>query len=152
MRVTESEYAALRAANNLKNYTAKGDEAKTQPAPRNARKPQARGRFTRHKSGEMNKTEAAYAADVLERRKQAGEIADYWFERFTFKLADDCRYTPDFVVMLASGELECHETKGFWADDAKVKIRVAASLFPFRFVAIQRQSKKDGGQWVYQEF
>jgi hypothetical protein len=35
---------------------------------------------------------------------------------------------------------------------AKVKIRVAASLFPFRFVAIQRQSKKDGGQWVYQEF
>lgn len=38
MRVTESEYAALRAANNLKNYTAKGDEIKTQPAPPEARK------------------------------------------------------------------------------------------------------------------
>jgi len=152
MRVTESEYAALRAANNLKNYTAKGDEIKTQPAPPEARKRQARGRLARHKSGEMNKTEAAYAADVLEPRRLTGEIVSYWFERFTFKLADDCRYTPDFVVMLASGELECHETKGFWADDAKVKIRVAASLFPFRFVAIQKQSKKDGGQWVYQEF
>lgn len=123
-----------------------------QPAPPNARKPQARGRLPLHKSGEMNKTEAAYAADVLERRKQTGEVIDYWFERFTFKLANDCRYTPDFVVMLASGELECHETKGYWQDDAKVKIRVAASLFPFRFVAIQKQSKKDGGGWTYQEF
>lgn len=149
MRVTEDQYAALQAVGKR---AAERGEAKTQPAQSNARKPQARGRLTRHKSGEMNKTEAAYAADVLEHRKQAGEIVDYWFERLTFKLADDCRYTPDFVVMLASGELECHETKGYWQDDAKVKIRVAASLFPFRFVAIQKQPKKDGGGWIYQEF
>lgn len=38
MRVTESEYAALRAANNPKNYTVKGDEIKTQPAVRKCKK------------------------------------------------------------------------------------------------------------------
>lgn len=154
MRVaTEEEFQTLQA--RLKPHSAgvgKASSENVQPAPSNARKPQARGRLARHKSGEMNKTEAAYAADALEPRKQAGEIADYWFERFTFKLADDCRYTPDFVVMLANGELECHETKGYWQDDAKVKIRVAASMFPFRFVAIQKQPKKDGGGWIYQEF
>lgn len=156
-RISQEAYRALTqkqtgTGRSLAEISEAALQAASERAVRNARKPQARGRFTRHKSGEMNKTEAAYAADVLEQRKQAGEIVSYWFERFTFKLADDCRYTPDFVVMLASGELECHETKGFWADDAKVKIRVAASLFPFRFVAIQKQSKKDGGQWVYQEF
>lgn len=136
----------------LEATEAKGREAKTQPAPPMPRKPTARGRLTRHKSGVMNKTEAAYAETVLEPRKRAGEIADYWFEVLTFKLAYDCRYTPDFVVMLPNGELECHETKGFWEEDAKVKIRVAASLFPFRFVAIQKQAKKDGGGWKEQEF
>ena len=159
-RITQSEFRQMRSSasgRKLSDVAAAamewvGEAVKTQPAPSNARKPQARGRLPLHKNGEMNKTEAAYAADVLERRKQTGEVVDYWFERFTFKLADDCRYTPDFVVMLASGELECHETKGYWQDDAKVKIRVAASLFPFRFVAIQKQSKKDGGGWTYQEF
>lgn len=123
-----------------------------QPAPPNARKPQARGRLPLHKSGEMNKTEAAYAADVLERRKQTGEVIDYWFERFTFKLANDCRYTPDFVVMLASGELECHEVKGaFIRDDAKVKLKVAAEMFPFIFRLCIKLAKKDGGDWKITE-
>lgn len=115
------------------------------------RKPM-RARVARRVAGQMNKLEAEYAAAVLEPRKQAGEILEYWFEKFTFKLADDCRYTPDFVVQLASGEMECHETKGYWQEDAKVKIRVAAELFPFRFVAIQKLPKKDGGEWKHQEF
>ncbi len=158
-RITQSELHQMRSSasgTSLREIAgaamSNAGSENAQPAPSNARKPQARGRLPLHKSGEMNKTEAAYAADVLERRKQTGEVVDYWFERFTFKLANDCRYTPDFVVMLASGELECHETKGYWQDDAKVKIRVAASLFPFRFVAIQKQPKKDGGGWTYQEF
>lgn len=82
----------------------------------------------------MNGLEAAYAREVLEPLKLAGEVADYWFERLTFKLADDCRYTPDFVVQLAGGEIECHEVKGtFIRDDAKVKLKVAATMFPFVF-------------------
>jgi hypothetical protein len=81
---------------------------------------------------QMNKTEARYA-ELLEIRKRVGEIAWYAFEGITLKLGDDCRYTPDFAVMLACGEMEMHETKGFFRDDAKVKIKVAAQMFPFRF-------------------
>jgi hypothetical protein len=30
--------------------------------------------------------------------------------------------------MLADGQLQAHEVKGHWEDDARVKIKVAASL------------------------
>ena len=43
-------------------------------------------------------------------------------------------------VIGASGELECHEVKGWWRDDARVKIKVAAELFPWiQFVAVTKQ-------------
>lgn len=101
--------------------------------------------------GVMNKTEAEYA-EHLYSRKLAGEVLEYWFEAMTFKLADGCRYTPDFIVFLADGTLEAHEVKGFWSDDAKVKIKVAAGMFPFRFVAMTRIAKKHGGGWKETEF
>ena len=53
----------------------------------------------RHTPGVMNKTEEAYAK-TLQVRKLAGEIVDWQFEAQTFKLAADCRYTPDFAVWL----------------------------------------------------
>ena len=108
---------------------------------------QARGRV-RHEPGRMNKTEAAYAAH-LETRKAAGEIADYWFEPWKFRLADRTYYTPDFVVMMPDGTLEIHETKGHWEDDARVKWKVAGSIFYlFRFVAV---SKGRAGLWYVNE-
>ena len=103
----------------------------------------------RLKSGEMNKTEAAYA-QVLEKEKFSGAILWYKFEGITLKLADNTRYTPDFVVMLANGELEVREIKGsltFMQEDAKVKIKVAAELYPFRFVLLAPRPKKEGGGW-----
>ncbi len=105
----------------------------------------------RLKSGERNKLEAAYEAE-LEAQKQRGEILWYAFEGMTFKLAKDCRYTPDFTVMLANGEMECRETKSIWRDDAKAKIKVAAALFPIRFVAVYAKPKKEGGGFRYEEF
>jgi hypothetical protein len=105
----------------------------------------ARGR-TRRTPGTMNKTEAAYAA-TLELRKAAGELLGYWYEAVTFKLAKDTRYTPDFLVQLADGTLEAHEVKGFWEDDARVKIKVAASMFPVLFRAMKPKPKKHGGGW-----
>jgi hypothetical protein len=105
----------------------------------------------RLKPGVQNRTEAEYAA-LLESRKIAGEIAWYAFEGVTFKLAADTRYTPDFAVMLADGRMEMHEVKGFWRDDAKIKIKVAAEMFPFRFVALKKRSKKSGGGWDVEEF
>ena len=106
---------------------------------------QAMGRM---KAGSMNKTEAEYA-QMLEMRKRAGEIAWYAFESMKLRLADNTFYSPDFTVMLANGALEQHEVKGFWTDDARVKIKVAASLFPFPFFAIK---KLKGGAWEVEAF
>ena len=109
---------------------------------------QALGRLP---TGTMNKTEAAYASH-LEARKQAGEVAWYKFEGLKFRLADNTFYTPDFAVMLAGGMVECHEVKGHWLDDARIKIKVAASMYPFRFVAVMPVAKKHGGGWKFEEF
>lgn len=87
----------------------------------------------------MNRTEARYAQE-LELRLRVGEIAWWKYEGVTLKLADDTRYTPDFVVMLSNLELECHETKGFMREDARIKLKFAATQFPFRFyLAILKQ-------------
>jgi hypothetical protein len=109
---------------------------------------QALGRL---KKGEMNKTEAAYAA-TLEARRAAGEVAWYKFEGVKLRLANTTFYSPDFAVMLATGELQMHEVKGFWQDDARVKIKVAAELYPFQFLAFRPLSKKAGGGWAKEEF
>lgn len=109
---------------------------------------QALGRL---KVGTMNKTEAAYASD-LEAKKSAGEIAWFKFEGVKLRLADNTFYSPDFFVMLADGSLEAHEVKGFWADDARAKIKIAADMYPFRFIAVKAKAKKDGGGWAIEEF
>lgn len=109
---------------------------------------QALGRL---KTGEMNQLEAGYAAS-LEKRKQAGEILWYKFEGIKFRLADNTFYTPDFAVLLANSQLEAHEVKGFWQDDAKVKIKVAAHTYPIRFIAVRPLPKKAGGGWQVEEF
>jgi len=95
----------------------------------------------------MNKTETAYA-QMLELLKRSDEIVDYRYEPFKLILAKSTTYTPDFLVVY-SGHFECHEVKGFWRDDARVKIKVAAELFPwFKFVAVTLKR----GQWGKEEF
>ena len=91
----------------------------------------------RLKTGTMNKTERAYA-DHLELRQHAGEIAWFKFEGVKLRLADSTFYSPDFAVMLAGGEMEMHEVKGFWRDDARAKIKIAADMYPFRFIALRK--------------
>ena len=109
---------------------------------------QALGRL---KTGQMNKTESAYCQH-LEQRKRAGEIAWYRFEGLKLRLADNTFYTPDLAVMLATGEMELHEVKGFWTDDARVKTKVAADQYPFRIIVGTVKPKKAGGGWNIEEF
>ena len=109
---------------------------------------QALGRL---KVGTMNKTEAAYAA-TLDARRYAGEVAWFKFEGVKLRLADNTFYTPDFAVMLTDGALEMHEVKGFWQDDARAKIKIAADLYPFRFLAIKRDLQRNGGGWLFESF
>lgn len=90
----------------------------------------------------MNKTESAYAQE-LALRQAAGEIVAFGYEQIKFKLADKTFYTPDFFVVRSDGSMELHEVKGFWEDDARVKIKVAAKEFPmFLFVAVRRVRKE----------
>lgn len=98
--------------------------------------------------GKMNKTEEAYAAH-LELLKRAGEVQWYAFEVLKLRLADKTFYDTDFLVLAKDGTIEIHETKGFWQDDARVKIKVAAHQFPFfKFMAF----KKKGSGWEREEF
>ena len=105
----------------------------------------------RLKTGQQNGTESEYGA-LLDQRRTAGEIAWFKFEGLKLRLADNTFYTPDFAVMLASGEIECHEVKGFWQDDARAKIKIAADLYPFRFIAVRKRAKKDGGGFDEEAF
>ena len=108
----------------------------------------------RHVPGQMNKTEAEYAA-LLQARKLSGEVVEWHFEAITFKLADDTRYTADFLVLLENGEVELVDCKGGGPIDPKslVKIKCAAEKFwAFRFVMEQKQTRKLGGGWKRREF
>lgn len=98
----------------------------------------------------LNKTEARYL-DWL--RTQS----DYWIgvQSITLKLGHDCRYTPDFWALDAQG-LRAIDTKATRSDsgkplvqeDAMIKIRIAARLFPFvRFVIAWRE----GEVWQHKE-
>lgn len=108
----------------------------------------------RKKQGEMNKTEAAYA-QWLEARKHEGVLVWYAFEGMKFRLADNTFYTPDFCVLMADGALEMHEVKGakgIFMDDAKVKVKVAAEMYPVRFFVAFPVPKSKGGGWEWQEY
>ena len=113
----------------------------------------AAGRFAlgRLKTGERNKTEAAYEA-FLEALRMTGSVAWFKFEGVKLRLADNTFYTPDYAVMLSNGQMEMHEVKGFWQDDARAKIKIAAELYPFRFLAVRPKPKKDGGGWNVEVF
>lgn len=112
----------------------------------------------RHVPGQMNLTESKYA-EMLEARKLAGEIETWEFERYTLKLADDTRYTPDFAAYFADGSMEFIDAKGGGPIDPKslVKVKCAAERFPqFKFVIEQRLSKKNaavhGSEWKRTEY
>lgn len=103
----------------------------------------------RLKSGEMNKTESEYA-NFLKSQVIAGSIQSYIFEGYTLKLANDTRYTPDFMVLTNDGVMQFHEVKGYWTDDAKVKVKVAAEKFPHQFIIVKKLAKKDGGGFSFE--
>lgn len=121
------------------------------PAPAKPTGMQAMQALGRLEKGVLNNTEQAYA-EHLELRRRAGEVLWFKFEPMKLQLADNTTYAPDFLVQVASGHLELHEVKGFWTDDARVKIKVAAAMFPiFQFLAIKK-GKKGQTAWMVETF
>ena len=98
----------------------------------------------------MNKTELAYSQE-LENRRLVGEVAWWRFEGIKLRLADKTFFTGDFAVMLRGGELEIHEIKGFMEEDANVKLKCAAEMYPFTFRLVRYKAKRDGGGWDVRE-
>ena len=109
------------------------------------------GRAKAHKTprrGVKNKTEEAYA-NHLNMLLRAGEIRKYGFETHKLRLADGAYYCPDFAVFETDDTITFQEVKGFWREAARLRIKVAASLYPeYRFVAIKREK----GQWIEEQF
>lgn len=105
------------------------------------------GRGVRRAPGVMNRLEAEYAL-MLDAMKAEGKVLWWSFDAIKLRLADLTFYTPDFLIMRADCGMEVHEVKGgLIEDDAMVKIKVAASLYPFVFVLCQKKRKND--PWLY---
>lgn len=88
----------------------------------------------------LNKTEAAYLASLRVR----ADLVWIGVQNITVKLANDCRLTPDFATLDSTGKLTLIDVKGFQREDALIKMKVAARMFPmFSFLIV----KREGGGW-----
>jgi hypothetical protein len=105
----------------------------------------------RHVPGQMNVTESKYA-EALEALRLTNHIISWKFESIKFKLADNCWFCTDFMVLYADGIMEFVDVKAACIDPKSiVKIKCAAEQFPyFRFVMEQRLPK--GGGWKRTEY
>jgi hypothetical protein len=116
----------------------------------------------RHKPGEMNRGEKAYASH-LEELKRAGKLRLYQFEPPKLRLALRTFYTPDFRIVTASGKVEYHEVKGrtskrrkdgtrydtyYAREDAVLKVKLAADKY--RDAAFFLTWPARGGGWSYE--
>ena len=98
--------------------TRKGPAPDARPAAAGDSRPA--GRLPRRRR--PNKTEAAYAAQVIGRRT---DVAAVHYEGLTLRMANGHRYTPDWVVVTNAGRIECHEVKGGYALHSQQRARLA---------------------------
>jgi hypothetical protein len=109
-------------------------QAERQPSKPKRAQPERKG---------PNKWEAEFAACILETAVGVGVIDSFEYEPVTFLIGFDCRYTPDFGAKKNGEFVAFYEVKGFMRDDARVKLAVAASLFPqFSFLLGRRGNDK----------
>lgn len=95
------------------------------------------------KPGVMNQTEQWYYDTVLMPKVKSGEYVKVRYEALKIILGKNSTYLPDFYVLRSDGCVEIHETKGFWREDDRVKIKASASLFPeFYWYGIRISGKK----------
>ena len=95
----------------------------------------AKAKWRPHKqNGQMNATERRFEQQVLMPRLLCGEIVSYQYEAVRLRIGVDWKttYTPDFFVLLATGEMELIDVKGSagWEDHTRVKIKACAEKYP----------------------
>ena len=123
--------------------------------------PSAKPRIRQNSEG-LNKTEAAFYEHLKRTSAGTQDPANGYPQRvdvlapqtMTLRLGNGVRYTPDFATVThahtvgnesAAQTLRFYEVKGYMRDDAAVKIKVAASLFPFWHFYLVTKAK--GGAW-----
>ena len=106
----------------------------------------------------MNQMEQRYA-NRLEMLLRGQRISWWAFEPWKFRIGVSTFYTPDFGVVTIEGTIELHETNPTWTsgrmagkagyrEDSRVKIKAAASRYPFlRFVSARERPQREGRTW-----
>lgn len=92
-----------------------------------------------------------WETEFLEQLKGAG-WKTILCQSMKFRLANGVWYIPDFICLQETRLLQnqiaaAFEVKGHMRDDASVKIKVAAGMYPW---VAWRLATKQNGQWVYQ--
>jgi hypothetical protein len=77
----------------------------------------------------LNKTEREFLLRL--RGGVYGAFSWIGIQSITLELANNCRYTPDFVTLMPGGDVRFWEVKGahIW-EDGWIKLKMAARLFP----------------------
>ncbi len=131
------------------------------PPPPNLNRVVAAGapkkRLRQQQGDGLNATERAFGLHVHSQHHGSAILP----QSITLKLANGVRYTPDYfaveVVADHTCDRDCHiihayEVKGFMRDDAAVKLKIAARVYPWiKFHLVTKKKKKDGGGWNIQE-
>lgn len=109
-----------------------------------------------HVPYQMNETEKRFMHSVAEPLLAAGAIRKYWFERLRFRFGIDgnATYTPDFVFVLEDGEFEVIDVKGpgGWEEDARVKMKACAAMYPEFHWRGYTERKGDRGTFDREDF
>lgn len=108
--------------------------------------PPAAKKIIRQSTKQPNKLEKRFEIECLNLWKFEHKIIDYAFEAITIRIGNGVTYRPDYWTVDSEGRTTFYECKGkqVW-DDAKVKIKVAAMLYPaYRFYLCRREN----GAWI----
>lgn len=102
---------------------------------------------------DMNKTEARFSK-WLDTLLRIGEIQCWDFEPMSLRIGKGAWYKGDFLVVTRERELVMYEVKGHWEEAARVRIKVAATRFPWmKFVAVKAGAVNETNKpaWTYEE-
>lgn len=89
-----------------------------------------------------SRTEQRYAA-LLDVWQREGQVRKWRYEAMRLTLATlKTTLTIDFWLTRPDGRIELHEVKGFAREDAMVKLKVAAVLYPeWRIILVRWQKQ-----------
>lgn len=70
-------------------------------------------------------------------RQKTGEVL-FFLMQVPFKLPGNKTYRLDFMIFLASGDVECVETKGFPTAVSNLKLAMVEDLYPIKINIVRK--------------